>query len=136
MTRLRPGDVYGALTVIESDLESSSDRGGIYSMVRVRCICGSRRTVDVRTVRNGRPCGCGVVDYCLRDRYANKTPSKTEWRRIGVQAIEKVEHAADPEWPVRYAVYVGCEVSVHDDFAEAASEYVKRLRESATAGAA
>jgi hypothetical protein len=67
------GERFGLLTVTE--LLPGSDG----ALVRVRCDCGTRKTVRARHLRAGliKSCGCAKAELC---RVA-KLPSV--WRRMG-----------------------------------------------------
>jgi hypothetical protein len=69
VAQVKPGERYGYLIVTEV----------LGALVRVRCDCGTRKTVRARHLRSGliRSCGCAKAELC---RIA-KLPAV--WRRIG-----------------------------------------------------
>lgn len=56
---MREGEVFGHLTVLELLEGAEAGRPKEGTQVRVRCICGKRRTYPARRVEHGHLTSCG-----------------------------------------------------------------------------
>lgn len=56
---IRPGAVFGLLTVIEVLTGEEAGRAGEGSFARVRCACGVRKKVRTKHLRSGSTMSCG-----------------------------------------------------------------------------
>lgn len=132
MTAIEVGSRHGKLEVLEY---VGADGEG-KALIRVRCDCGTRLTMEARQLlgSDGRVAArkdCGrhgesraARDERLTTRHGGK-PRRTLWglHRPGVEAGG---HPKEPGWPVSYIVVAGGVRTEHDDFGEAAAEF--RLR--------
>lgn len=107
---LKPGDVYGRLTVVKADL---------YTKVECKCVCGNTTTVTASALygNNTRSCGClhkenasamgkrhqaadGLSEHTLYGTWQRKVQSYEHiydpWRTSAAQFIKDVEAEIGP----------------------------------------
>jgi hypothetical protein len=84
------GDVYGYLTVLE--VERGHD-----ARARVRCICGTEKTISRGNLRGTRSCGCqksALVASRMTHHGLSNSPEYRSWRSMK----SRVTNPRNPDW--------------------------------------
>ena len=76
---VKPGDVYGRLTIVSEAPQRISPCGHINRLMNVVCECGNTRTVYLNGMRSGKTssCGCLHKQSAAQQGKANRTHGAT-----------------------------------------------------------